>query len=132
MRRCRQCLVNEWITDATQWSGLRTPIEVERERHINDDVKSKTQYYISSLPLNAEAIAKTVRGHWEVENKAQWVLDVTFKEDDCRIRRNNAAENLAIMRRFALKLARLHPQKNSMKGKLKQAMWSVVRPYLVS
>ncbi|MDW9167807.1 ISAs1 family transposase, partial [Legionella pneumophila subsp. fraseri] len=59
-----------------------------------------------------------------VENKAHWVLDVTYKEDDSRIRRDNAAENLALLRRFALNLARLNPQKNSMKGKLKKAMWS--------
>ena len=69
-------------------------------------------------------IADAIRGHWEVENKAHWVLDVTYKEDDSRIRRENAAENIAVARRFALNLARLHPKKDSMRGKLKQAMWS--------
>lgn len=53
-----------------------------------------------------------------------WVLDVTYKEDDSRICRDNSAENLALLRRFALNLARLHLQKNSMKGKLKKAIWS--------
>ncbi len=59
-----------------------------------------------------------------MDNKANWALDITFKEDDCRIRRDHAAENLVIMRRFALNLACLYPQKNKSKGKLKQAMWS--------
>ena len=52
------------------------------------------------------------------------MLDVTYKEDDSRICRDNSAENLALLRRFALNLARLHLQKNSMKGKLKKAIWS--------
>lgn len=68
-------------------------------------------------------IADTIRGHWEVENKAHYVLDVTYREDDSRIRRENAAENIAVARRFALNLHDYIP-KNSMKGKLKQAMWS--------
>jgi hypothetical protein len=59
-----------------------------------------------------------------VKNKAHYVLDVTYREDDSRIRRENAAENIAVARRFALNLARLHPKKDSMKGKLKHAMWS--------
>jgi hypothetical protein len=57
-------------------------------------------------------------------HKAHYVLDVTYKEDASRIRRENAAENIATARRFALNLARLHPKKDSMRGKLKQAMWS--------
>ena len=61
---------------------------------------------------------------WEVENKAHWVLDVTYKEDNSRIRRENAAENIAVARRFALNLARLHPKKDSMRAKLKRARWS--------
>lgn len=59
-----------------------------------------------------------------MENKAHYVLDVTYKEDGSRIRRENTAENTAKARRFALNLARLHPKKESMRGKLKQAIWS--------
>jgi predicted transposase YbfD/YdcC len=80
--------------------------------------------YISSVEINLPQIADTIRGHREVENKAHYVLDVTYKEDASRIRRENAAENIATARRFALNLARLHPKKDSMRGKLKQAMWS--------
>lgn len=65
-----------------------------------------------------------IRSHWEVENKAHRVLDVTFKEDGSRIRAGDGTENVGIIRRFALNLARLHLQKNSMRGKLKLARWS--------
>lgn len=120
----RQLLVSELITESSKWAGIRTVIEVKRKRDIKDKIEEETQYYISSLPINIIQVAETIRGHWEVENKAHWVLDVTYKEDESRIRRENAAENIATARRFALNLARLHPKKDSMRGKLKQAMWS--------
>jgi predicted transposase YbfD/YdcC len=120
----RQLLINELIPEAGKWSGIKTVVEVLRQRELKGKIENEIQYYISSLPINLPLIADTIRGHWEVENKAHYVLDVTYREDDSRIRRENAAENIAVARRFALNLARLHPQKNSMKGKLKQAMWS--------
>ena len=61
------------------------------------------------------------------ENKAHWVLDVAFREDDSRIRKGDGAENVAIIRRLCLNLARLDGKKNSMRGKLKQAGWSDTR-----
>ena len=127
-RTCRQLPVTEWISEAEKWSGLQTVIEMERERHLpGEEVETETQYYISSLGLDAARVAQGIRRHWEVENKAHWVLDVAFKEDDSRIRSGDGAENVGIIRRFCLNLARLHPQKNSMRGKLKQAGWSDAR-----
>ena len=96
----RQLLVNELITESPKWAGIRTVIEVERRREIKDKIEEETQYYISSLTINLPQIADTIRGHWEVENKAHYVLDVTYKEDASRIRRENAAENIATARRF--------------------------------
>lgn len=122
----RQLLINELIPEAGKWSGIKTVIEVSRQRELKGQVENEIQYYISSLPINLPLIADTIRGHWEVENKAHYVLDVTYREDDSRIRRENAAENIAVARRFALNLARLHPKKDSMRGKLKHAMWSDV------
>ncbi|EMX9647885.1 transposase [Salmonella enterica] len=71
-----------------------------------------------------KSLAGAIRSHREVENKVHWVLDVTFSEDDNCIRAGDGAENVAVIRRFALNLARLHPQKDSMRSKLKQAGWS--------
>ena len=117
-----------WSSEAVKWPGLQTVIEMERERHLpGQDMETETQYSISSLPVAAVRVARGIRQHWDVENKAHWVLDVAFKEDDCRLRRGNGAENVGIIRRFCLNLARLHPHKNSMRGKLKQAGWSDTR-----
>ncbi|EAO2673645.1 ISAs1 family transposase [Salmonella enterica] len=126
VRRYRQLRVNEWITEDAHWRGLQTVIEVERERHTSktEQPSCEKQYYISSLAPDAERIAGAIRSHRELETKAHWVLDVTFNEDDSRIRVGDGAENVAVIRRFALNLARLAPLKNSMRSKLKQAGWS--------
>lgn len=125
VRKYRQLRINEWLTEAKEWSNIQSVIEVERERHLkNKKTQRETLYYISSLTPDAKKVGDAIRSHWEVENKVHWVLDVTFKEDDSRIRCGDGAENVALIRRFALNLARLHPRKNSMRGKLKQAGWS--------
>ncbi|MDQ7048547.1 MAG: ISAs1 family transposase [Enterobacterales bacterium] len=116
--------MNEWISEASNWSNIQTVIEVERERHFKGEVvQQETLYYISSLAPDVERIGKAIRSHWEWKAPIG-SLDVTFKEDDCRIRNGDGAENVAVIRRFALNLTKLHPQKNSMRGKLKQAGWS--------
>jgi len=125
VRRCQQLLVSEWISEADRWSGLRSVIKLERERHIKGkEPTSETQYYISSLGIDPKAISQAIRAHWEVENKAHWVLDVTYKEDDCRIRKDDGAENVGVIRRFCLNMARLHPKNASMRRKLKMAGWA--------
>ena len=64
-----------------------------------------------------------MRGHWGIENRLHWVLDVTCNEDQARNRKGHGAENLALLRKLALNLARLEPGKGSMRGKLKRAGW---------
>ena len=124
VRRYNQLKVSDWISEADKWSGIQTIIEVERERYIGQSSTKETQYYISSLETEPERLAECIRGHWEVENKAHWVLDVVFKEDDSRIRKGDGAENVAVIRRFCLNMARLHPSTASMRRKLKSAGWS--------
>lgn len=70
---------------------------------------------------NAALIAEAIRFHWEVENKAHWVLDVVYREDDFRIRRGNGTFGVGLVRRLCMNLARLHPAKESVRGKLKDA-----------
>ncbi len=84
----------------------------------------ETSYYISSLGVNLDKVAKSIRQHWGIENLAHWVLDMIFKEDESRIRRGDAPENMATFRRFAMNLAKLSSIKYSVKGKLKQIAWS--------
>ena len=60
------------------------------------------RYYIGSIEPNAEHFARAVRGHWGIENRLHWVLDVAFCEDECRVRKGYRAENLAVLRHIAL------------------------------
>lgn len=123
IRRYVQLPIVEQLTRASGWEGARSIVRVERERHIGEKVTMETVYYISSHEPNAAFIAEAIRSHWEVENKAHWVLDVVYKEDDSRIRRNDGAQNVGLIRRLCMNLARLHPAKDSMRGKLKAAGW---------
>ena len=74
----------------------------------------ETRYYISSLPNDAQKLGESVRSHWGIENYLHWVLDVGFREDDCRIRKDNAPQNFAIIRHISLNL--LNQEKTSKTG----------------
>ena len=83
---------------------------VESERLVEGQT-SVMRYYISSLPNRAEVLLGAVRGHWGIENSVHWVLDVTFGEDNSRVRKGNASENLSILRRCQLTQAGNHFKK---------------------
>ena len=97
-----------WVPAAQRWSGLSRLIAIEatREDLITGKVSTETRYYISSRTLTAEAANRAVRAHWKVENSLHHRLDVTFNQDACRTRRGNAAENLGVIRHFALNILR--------------------------
>ena len=78
----------------------------ESERNINGKFIIELRYYITSLEKNAQDFGQAVRKHWVIENQLHWVLDVTFNEDDSRPRRDNAAENLAVIRHVSLNAIR--------------------------
>ena len=85
----------------------------------------KQRYFISSLAPDAAKILAAVRGHWGIENQLHWVLDVSFSEDACRIRRNHGAENFSVLRRIALNVLRQDTEsKLSLKAKRKTAGWN--------
>lgn len=79
---------------------------VEYIRTIDGKTKVETRYYISSLDNNAKLLGQSVRSHWGVENSLHWVLDVAFREDDCRIRKDNAPQNFSVLRHIAVNLQR--------------------------
>lgn len=82
------------------------------------------RYFLLSCVPNPERMLDVARTHWTIENQLHWVLDVEFREDAARSRKDHAPQNLAIIRKLALNLIRQHPDKGSVKGKIKRAGWN--------
>ncbi len=82
------------------------------------------RYYLSRLPVGVKCIARTVRGHWDIENSCHWRQDLTFREDEARIRDRNLREDFASLSRFLLSLIKRHPSKNSVVGKRRSCAWN--------
>ena len=88
-----------------QWSNLRGIVLVETERTIAGKTSREHRHYITSrTDLTAKSALDAARSHWGIENRLHWVLDVAFREDDCRVRVGNAAENFAVIRHIAVNL----------------------------
>jgi len=114
------------FAELAQWKGLKSLVMVSRE-HV--DAKGKThtgvRYYISSLPAEVKRIAAAVRGHWGIENRLHWVLDVAFREDRNRARADDAQANLGILRRTAISLLKnTEGLKGSVHCRRQQAAWN--------
>jgi predicted transposase YbfD/YdcC len=123
-RRYYQSDYLDWFADREKWEGLRSVGMVESIREIDGKATIERRYYLSSLKLDVETFARAVRGHWGVENKLHWVMDVCFREDQSRARAGYAAENLATLRRLALNLLRREKtKKRGIKGKQLNASW---------
>jgi predicted transposase YbfD/YdcC len=112
-RRCWQSTDLDWFEDKPLWKGLKSIGMVESIRCVKGKSSIERRFYLSSLPLDAKKLAKSIRGHWGVENALHWSLDVTFREDDSRARTMNAAQNVATLRRIALNLVKKTPRKNT-------------------
>ena len=118
VRRCRAYAATELLYKAQDWQGLASFAVVERIRTEGDHSSTEKAFYISSLPADAERIARAVRCHWDVENRLHWCLDVQFNEDQSRVRNGYAANNLGIVRHIAMNLLRLNTtRKASLKSK---------------
>lgn len=105
--------------------GVAAVARVETWRKINGEPEPViVRWFLLSAVLSAERMLQVARTHWTIENQLHWVLDVDFDEDAARSRKDNAPQNLALIRKLALNLLRLHPDKGSIKGKIKRAAWN--------
>ena len=126
----------DWLDGERRFPGeLRLPgvaaiVSASSKVEMKDRCRFDTRYYISSASLRAQAAARAVRGHWGIENRLHWVLDVTFKEDQSRLRKGHGAKNMAVVRHFAINLVRQKRDKKSIKLRRKLARWDV--DYLAS
>ena len=118
--------IAEEVDPFGEWKNLKSIGFVDYFRSEKDGkITCERRYYISSLSNNAELLAEAIRGHWGIENQLNWVLDVQFQEDDSRIRKDNAPENLAIIRQIALNLLNQEKTiKTGIKNKRKRAGWN--------
>ena len=107
-----------------EWPGLRSIGMVRRTRVVNGVEAEEIVYYISSLPPKVKRFAKAVRGHWGIENRLHWSLDVTFAEDASRARKDHSPLNLGMLRRLALSILRKDTSvKDNLRGKRLRAGW---------
>lgn len=125
-----------WITSDIEclgvrgsWANIASVGLVESHREVSGEVSIEQRFFLTSLPGDAVRFAQAVRQHWGVENALHWVLDVSFREDDCRIRQGHGAQNMAVLRHMALNLLRREPgHKRGIKARRKRAGWD--RDYL--
>lgn len=113
-----------WFQDLSKWKGLRSIVMIESERTIGSDTSIERRYYWSSHVVDAKAFGEMIRGHWGIENQLHWCLDVAFREDESRIRTDHGPENLALLRKLAMNLARSErSRKKGIQAKRKRAAW---------
>jgi predicted transposase YbfD/YdcC len=118
----RQCWVIadpevlRYLRGAADWKKLRSVVKVQSERRIGAENSLQDRYFISCLAGDAKHLLRSVRSHWSIENSLHWVLDIAFREDDSRIRKDHGPQNFAILRHIALNLLK---QDTSVKAGIK-------------
>ena len=112
-----------WLRERHHWPGLASLVIVQSTREIGDKVERETRFYITSLTLPAVHIAAFVRAHWAVENSLHWVMDMVFRDDECRLRTDNAPANFTTLKHIALNLIRRATTKDSIRLRRKVAAW---------
>jgi predicted transposase YbfD/YdcC len=104
----------EWLKERHKWPQLKAVVVVDSRREIDEKVETETRLFLTSSPLDAERLGRYVRGHWAIENSLHWVMDMTFRDDACRVRNGHGPINLATLRHASQNLLRRAPGKLSM------------------
>jgi predicted transposase YbfD/YdcC len=112
-----------WLQQRHNWPGLNAVVVVDSTRETADKIERETRFYITSLMLAACLLGPIVRSHWAIENSLHWVLDMIFRDDECRVRTDHAPANFTTIKHMAHNLIRKDPQKASLRLKRKIAAW---------
>lgn len=112
-----------WLRDRHAWPGLNAVAIVESTREIDGKIEKDTRYFITSLLLVAGLLGPMIRSHWAIENSLHWVMDMAFRDDESRVRTENAPANFTTIRHMACNLLRRAPGKDSMRMRRKVAAW---------
>jgi predicted transposase YbfD/YdcC len=119
-----QLPVPKCLKERSDWKGLRTIGVAVRVSERNGKTTQDVRYYLSSLRMGVKRFAGAVRGHWGIENTLHWCLDVTFREDESRVRDRHAGQNLGWLKRFALTLLKQRKDKESIAMRRRMAGWN--------
>ena len=112
-----------WLQERHGWPGLQGVIMVESTREIADKIERETRFYITSLVWLASQLGPVIRSHWAIENSLHWVMDMIFRDDECRIRTDHAPANFTTIKHMAQNLIRKAPGKDSLRLRRKTAAW---------
>ena len=126
----RKCYVSDqlnWLDTKDKWVDLKTIVMIESTREIAGKVSTERRFYITSMEPNARQINQSVRNHWSIENQLHWVMDVTMDEDNSRVRKGNAPENMCMIKHIVFNMLRKAKMKkynqSSLKGLKKIVGW---------
>jgi predicted transposase YbfD/YdcC len=112
-----------WLQERHAWPGLAGVVMVESIRELAAKVERETRFYITSLTAPAETVGPMIRDHWAIENSLHWVMDMVFRDDECRVRTENAPANFVTLKHMANNLIRKAPGKDSQRLKRMTAAW---------
>ena len=113
----------EWLQQRHSWPGLQGLVIVESCREISGKIERETRYYITSMSMTAVHLGHVIRSHWAIENSLHWVMDMMFRDDECRVRTDHAPANFATIKHMAINLLRRPHGKQSLRGRRKAASW---------
>ena len=112
-----------WLQQRHDWPGLEAVVVVDSSREINGKTEQETRFYLTSLVMIAALLGPVVRSHWAIENSLHWVMDMIFRDDECRVRTDHAPANFTTIKHMAHNLLRTASSKDSLRLRRKVAAW---------